>query len=396
MLFDSPILNESDISEILNISTLKSAYADFENSEYNMKYLNVEIPDNIKQKILTSMALDLYSHNTIPLRLIKGDVHSHVDKGNDSFQKTYLIYLTNCEGSFVIEDNEYPIIAGHGFVFNEGLEHQTINTSMNPRILIGPMNESGKAVGLPGFVYYANETDANNVTNGIPNYISTTVLPFDDPSLSALGLSGIYTYWQVGTSGGDVGAIFYPGDPISFFAVENVFPVNILCYGENTKILCLVKGRETYIKVSEMNNESIVKAYSADFGSMYKKVDKIGYGYTNNNCNNWQFNMYKLENYKGLIEPLMVTGGHSILVDKFVKGCLTKDGKPVIIEEKYLLLAGLSDLFTKMDNSKVYKYYHFTLESENGSDRHAVYANGILSETPSRDYFDNHFMKLVD
>ena len=99
--------------------------------------------------------------------------------------------------------------------------------------------------------------------------------------------------------------------------------------------------------------------------------------------------MYKMEKTEtnGLIEDLIVTGGHSILVDdlgeqKELNEQMIGEHK---IEDKYLLLAAVSKDFVKINDTNTYTYYHFILENNGNDDmQFGVWANGILSETMSK------------
>ena len=66
------------------------------------------------------------------------------------------------------------------------------------------------------------------------------------------------------------------------------------------------------------------------------------------------------------------------------------------IEDKYLLLAGLSDKFVKLTDSSLYTYYHFTIEN-GGNDnlRYGVWANGVLTETPCKNMFKSYNFELL-
>jgi hypothetical protein len=97
-----------------------------------------------------------------------------------------------------------------------------------------------------------------------------------------------------------------------------------------------------------------------------------------------------------LIEDLIVTGGHSILVDDLGDNKEENDrlfnGETLKIDDKYLLLAAVSNDFIKLQNNDEYTYYHFILENNgNDNDRYGVWANGILSETPSKNFFMSMF-----
>jgi hypothetical protein len=105
---------------------------------------SIILPSSIKSKILDKLGLNL---DSIPMRWIKGDTHPHIDVSSKLFSKTYLLYLTDSQGEFLIQNQSYPIKKNSAFVFNEGLRHQTINTGLEPRLLLGPMSEEGLAVG---------------------------------------------------------------------------------------------------------------------------------------------------------------------------------------------------------------------------------------------------------
>jgi hypothetical protein len=89
----------------------------------------------------------------LPMRWLAGDIPQHVDKGVERFENTYLIYLTDSNGKFIINDVSHPILKGCGFSFNEGIPHETIDTGIIPRLLLGPISEKGfrvvEAAALP-------------------------------------------------------------------------------------------------------------------------------------------------------------------------------------------------------------------------------------------------------
>ena len=95
------------------------------------------------------------------------------------------------------------------------------------------------------------------------------------------------------------------------------------------------------------------------------------------------------------MEDLIITGGHSILVDSLTENQLEKYKRDNIfqngdnkIDDKYLLLASYSDKFEKILDNNTYTYYHFTLENDGNNDaRYGVWADGILTETPSKNYY---------
>jgi hypothetical protein len=92
-----------------------------------------------------------------------------------------------------------------------------------------------------------------------------------------------------------------------------------------------------------------------------------------------------------LLEDLIVTGGHAILVDELGEYEHENNsifGETPKIDGKYLLLSCVSKDFKKLEDTKLYTYYHFTLENnDDDEERFGIWANGILTETPSKKLF---------
>jgi len=86
------------------------------------------------------------------MRFIRGDTIPHYDNElnglNEKFDKTHLIYLSNNLGSFVINQENYPIEQKMAYIFDKTLLHSTINTEEQTRLLIGPMDDFGNIVGV--------------------------------------------------------------------------------------------------------------------------------------------------------------------------------------------------------------------------------------------------------
>lgn len=164
------ILSSNEIIELLNNPIVKQEKENLSDTQKEVKF-EIILPDSIKTKIENSLSIDLSRVITIPMRWIKGDTLPHIDRGEEHFNNTYLIYLTDSIGDLIIDGQRYPITAGECHIFNEGLEHSTINTGNSERLMIGPMSETGVRVGAsPSIIYFNNETDASNEINAIDTY----------------------------------------------------------------------------------------------------------------------------------------------------------------------------------------------------------------------------------
>jgi hypothetical protein len=129
------------------------------------EYFTVLLTPTIREELFEAMGLRLSSNTTsIPMRWIVGDTPAHEDRGAGSFSNTYLVYLTSSPGNLVVDGVPYPIQRGYGYVFSEGLSHETVGTTAAasgdtaPRLLLGPMSEVGFSVGAAGFYYPGGTT----------------------------------------------------------------------------------------------------------------------------------------------------------------------------------------------------------------------------------------------
>jgi len=172
------------------------------------------------------------------------------------------------------------------------------------------------------------------------------------------------------------------------------------CFNKGTNILCLVNKEEKYIPIEKLQKGDFVKTYKHG----YKKIEKIGKGLMKNNVNKFTECMYKLKktNANSLTEDLIVTGGHSMLVNNLKEEEIALYEKNNIfmwntrkIENKYLLLAGLCDKFVQLKDNKEYTYYNFYVENDGDDDKcYGVWANGVLAETPSKNAFKKYEFSL--
>jgi hypothetical protein len=145
-------------------------------------YFKITLTEGLKSTLSTSLALDLSNITEIPMRWIKGDTMPHKDQGESDFTNTYLIYLTDSSGEFVLDDTAFSIQKNSGFIFNEGILHETMNTGLMPRLLLGPMNEFAEPVGgslLQPIYYYSTEAEAESASaTDSPTTLSTNSLDF--------------------------------------------------------------------------------------------------------------------------------------------------------------------------------------------------------------------------
>lgn len=143
MVYIPNLLTQDEIDVLRSLPEVETAREKLD--KYSNVYFRAELPDSIRQSVCDRLGVTL--SGPAPFRWIRGDTLDHADRGLQRFENTHLAYLTDGEGQFEIEDASYPIHAGDGFVFSEGVHHSVINTNGTSRLLLGPMSETGMMVG---------------------------------------------------------------------------------------------------------------------------------------------------------------------------------------------------------------------------------------------------------
>jgi hypothetical protein len=170
----------------------------------------------------------------------------------------------------------------------------------------------------------------------------------------------------------------------------------LLCFDESTEILCLNENlEEVYVPISELKVGTIVKSFKHGF----RRISTIYKNSLSNNIHDFHSCMFLMPKNENMTKDLIVTGGHSMLVDSMTDDERVKNSayfKNITpkIDDKQLLLAAASDTFTALENNNEYTFYNFSLENEGDDEaRYGVWANGVLVETPSIQFLKDVFCK---
>jgi len=385
----SNVFSNEDVQYLLQLPEVLTANVKLSpTSSSGVVYFKVPLTETIRAALQDRLGLDLSGISEIPMRWIKGDTAPHIDSGHSEFEKTFLVYLNDSEGKFVLEGDRHPIVANTAFVFNEGLQHETLGTGLAPRLLVGPMNEMAEPVGGAYGIYYYNDyatAHSDGVANvGGPNAIAGNSSNYIIGNVNS-GSIGSYTAWRIAYMGGS------PPPPFLYnngYDVGSIITANMYlypatpCFLEGTKILCSVGGTDAYVPIETVKPGTLVKT-SRDG---YKKVELIGNGTIRNpgHAERTQDRLYKCSptNYPELTEDLYVTGDHSILVDTISDSEREKTvkqyGRVFVTDRKYRLCACLDDRAEPWNSEGSYKIWHLALEHENVKMNYGVYVNGGL------------------
>ena len=342
-------------------------------------YFTVPITDSIRTTLESRWGVRVEAN--LPMRWIQGDTAPHVDVGPSKFKTTYLVYLNDSPGEFIVDSQCYPIQANVGFSFDEGLSHETQNTGNVPRLLLGPMNESVEAVGLPPTVtYFSTQADALLFLNPIGFSYSYTVGP-DVPVP--------YTSWRIASNSTGISPqnlVYVDGaslDPAGSYYLYPAAP----CFLEGSTILCQVDGLETYVPVENLQRGTLVKTSLDGF----KPVVLLGKGTLQNPGDDARIEnrLYKCtpSHYPDLTSDLYLTGGHSILefpiTEKQKEASLQRLGKLYVTDKKYRVMACDDERAEPWNSEGKYRIWHFALDHHDEGMNYGVYANGLLVETCS-------------
>jgi hypothetical protein len=382
------VLSSEELHYLNNLPEVLAAKASLDSRA--MVYFSVAVTDSIRATLESRFGLRL-STDSLPMRWIKGDTAPHIDRGASTFENTYLLYLNSSPGELVVDSQAYPIEVNTGFVFNEGLSHETQGTQGIARLLLGPMNEFAEPVGGgPGVYYYSTEAAANTAETG--NAIANNAFSVYTIGTNINGSLGPYTSWRIASSstGPSSQSVVYvngnvldaSGDTAFYF----LYPA-APCFLEGSKILCQVEGIEKYIPVEELKKGTLVKT-SLDG---YKSVVLLGKGSLQNpgTDERTENRLYKCSpsNYPDLKEDLYITGCHSILefpiTDKQKEDTIKHLGKLFVTDKKYRLMACVDERAAPWASEGNYTIWHFALENADDGMNYGVYANGLLVETCS-------------
>jgi hypothetical protein len=190
-------------------------------------------------------------------------------------------------------------------------------------------------------------------------------------SIGGKGADGaVFLFIVTGTNGGGGG-----GNPV--------------CFLRSSKILCLNEGlKEEYMAIENMRVGTKVKTLNGS----YVKVHTIGKTTFNNpdNADIGPNRLFKLtpQNYPELTEDLIITGCHSILVDKLEPKQKARHLQLMkslyMTTGKFRLMAFIDEKAEPYQNPGDHEIWHFALENEEDVCNYGVYANGgLLVESAS-------------
>ena len=212
------------------------------------------------------------------------------------------------------------------------------------------------------YVYCSNNAlDSNNYLNlNITNIINSSG-DFIPNSRSVTGAQSTWITYTLdnfrfidNTSINMLNESFYESQTNNQIYVSDIYlgtcTSSSYCFNRGTKILCLKNNEEIYIPIENLQKGDLVKTYLHG----YRKIDSLMHSIFKNNVNEFTKSMYIMPKQDDMIDDLIITGGHSILIDEYESEEVKNQHKQLFggeldpIDDKYLLLAGKSSKFRQL------------------------------------------------
>ena len=173
-------------------------------------------------------------------------------------------------------------------------------------------------------------------------------------------------------------------------------PPALACFKEDSLILT----NNGYVSIQDLRKGDLIKTRNHDFLA----IDSIGYREVHHHAIDERIKdqLYKCskDEYPQLIEELILTGCHSILVNDFSSPEERESVKKMNCglfrtENAFRLPACLDNRASVYDIKGKYKVYHLALENDNNYSNYGIYANGLLVETSSKRCLNEKFNMVM-
>ena len=243
--------------------------------------------------------------------------------------------------------------------------------------------------------YFLRNEKNETLSTKVIDVSYTETITFTDISTNSFdyGMSNLFVYKENNNLADASGYDIQISDPMV---------INATCFLEGTKILAMDKKRIIkYIPIEKLKPGMLVKTLHAGF----VPIKYIGYStiYNPGLATRVRDQLFKCtkSKYPELIEDLVLTGNHSVLVDTITdqeREQITETlGGIYVTERKYRLPVFNDKRASTYELHGDFRIWNLALENENYYANYGIYANGLLVETTSCRYIKEiSRMTLID
>jgi len=256
------------------------------------------------------------------------------------------------------------------------------------------------------YLYISDDVSVKRVSltaGGAP----TTIITPTGPASGNQSITILTNYLYVGSNNGQNISVYnYPGFSLvnnswktSLSNVDNLYSFNgsiyASIYGGSVNLyerydICFLKGTKIktqngYQAIEDLKVGDLVQTSLNGFVPV--EIIKQSSIYNKGDNTRITDRLYILEKsfYPELFENLVITGGHSLLVDNLTQQerdqTVSQLGNIFVTENKYRLLACIDEKTIPYPNEGTFDIYHICLENEHDQGNYGIYANGLLVES---------------
>jgi len=274
----------------------------------------------------------------------------------------------------------------------------TVNAIGGPTITLQTLNITAQNVNDLSKTFYSfNVTNVTGSVTSVSGGIRTVTNRYDNYTLYSnstnlmnlsLGQTYNFSAMAAGSSQASGFPVPAPVNLTSAIIYATGSPLQIgslppVCFLKGTKILC---ADGEYRAIETLEKGMMIKTHlHGDIELEMLACIDIHHSKSTEDKRDQLF-VYKKEKNPCLTEDLVLTGGHSALVDCLkevqVKQLIPMMGQIYMTDDKFRLLACLderADVYDKDESDEV--IYHLCLKHENPEMNYGVWANGMLMET---------------
>jgi hypothetical protein len=354
--------------------------------------INITITDNAND-VNNAVGYYYYVYDSDSGTNNSGNILAYTDTGLIRDNDSTTTYSYNIPG---FTNKEYTV-----YLVAKNILGSTVPVSSPVTVLITPLTPSILSTNsyAPGTLLIDISDNVNLLTNGVFYNYSFDGITYGN---SGVAKTADTTYQLTISDTGNASVLLTkPRYPTLYVRAQNtaaashpatIGPVEvyqIICFNHDTQIFT----NKGYRKIQELKKGDLVKTYKHGFKKIYLMGKKeFTHRPTPYRSKDHLYRCSKSQ-YPELLEDLIITGCHSVLVDDYVDEAqynrvIEVNGEVYITDDKYRLPVCADERASIYEQPGKYTVYHIALENERYCGNYGIYANGLLVESTSKRFLE--------